>query len=120
MDGVGINRRSVAHVDVKHPVFSIRPHDGKVAFGDDVFYADRIVGRVECQKNVDVFVEARAGLPEIPLVCRGVVSCGQALGHEMVAIIDEEFRRQDGPIVGVKHSAAEKLDEPGQWVSLSL
>ena len=112
LNRVGINRGSVAHVDVKHPIFCIGPDYGKIAFSDNVLFSDWVVGRIERNKNADIFIKARTGLPEIPLVCRGVVSCRQSLGHRMVAIINGQFRRQDWPIVGIKHGAAQKLNEP--------
>ena len=98
----------MTHVHVEHPVFRVGPHHGKVAVGDDILDADRKVGRIERHENVDILVEAGTGLPEVPLIGRRRISIGKIPGHRMRAIIDQSFRRQGRPIVGVENGAAQE------------
>src|SRR5450432_2117064 len=88
LDRVAVNHGAVAHVDVQHPVFCIRPYHGKIAVGNDVLFPNGIVGWIERYENVDILIEARARLPEVPLVRRRIVGRGQALGNRMFAVID--------------------------------
>src|SRR5271167_3488850 len=74
---VGVNPFTMTHIYVNQSVFRVRPHYGKVAAGNDVLDADGIVGRIERHEDMNILVEARARLPEIPFVRRCRVSRGK-------------------------------------------
>ena len=58
----------MTHIHVDHSVLGVRPHNGKVAAGNDVLDANWVVGRIERDEDMDIPIQARAGLPEIPFV----------------------------------------------------
>jgi hypothetical protein len=65
---VGEDFVAVAHVHVDHAVLDIRPDYGDVSSGQCVLEAQRIVGWIEGDEDFHIFVGARAGLPDVPLV----------------------------------------------------
>src|SRR5258708_15182837 len=94
---VGVNLFPMAHIHVDHSVFRVRPYHGKVAAGNDVLDADGVVRWIERDKDTDILVGSRAGLPEIPFVRRCRVTRGKRLGYGMRAVATGELSRQRRP-----------------------
>ena len=58
----------MAHIHIDHFVLGVRPHNGQIAAFERVLEAEWIVRPVERQQHLDIFIETRARLPDVPLV----------------------------------------------------
>src|SRR5258706_14741628 len=102
----------MAHVHVDHSVACIAPHYGKVASRDGVFESYRIVLGIEREQYFYLLIQARAGLPDVPLVCRRGERPRKVTCHGMGAVVDDESRWKCGPIVAVEDAPAKKINKP--------
>src|SRR5437762_5700581 len=103
----------MAHVHVDHPVARIRPDHGKIPAEDGVFESYRIVLWIEREQYFYLLIQAWAGLPDVPLVCRRGERFGEVTCHRVGAVVYDELRRKWRPIVSVEYAATKKINEPG-------
>src|SRR5438552_16017890 len=105
--GVGENFVAVAHVHVKHAVARIGPDNGKVAAGDAVLEANRIVRGIESEQDSYVLVEGGAGVADVPLVCRLHERGGKIARDRGSAIVHKEVGGGWRPVGAVENGPTE-------------
>ena len=103
----------MAHVEVQHFIPGIRPDNGDVTAAEPVFFTEGVLAGVEGNENFYVFIEAGVGIPPIPFINRAGVFSGQAEGHRVQSIIDQQPGRHGGPAVVFEDGPTQEADEPG-------
>ena len=107
------NLVAMAHVEVQHFIPGICPDDRNVTAAKPVFFTEWILAGVEGDEDFYVFIEAGVGIPPIPFVNRAGVFSGQAEGHGVECIIDQQPGGHGGPAIVFEDGSAEEADEPG-------
>jgi hypothetical protein len=113
LSGVGEDLVAMSHVQVDHAVFRVGPDDGDISRGERVLETEGIVGRVQGDQNLHVLIEARTGLPDVPLVRGGGEAGGQMPGDRTCRVVYVEDGWKGWPVVAVEDASAEEVDEPG-------
>ena len=107
------NLVAVAHVEVQHFIPGICPGNGDITAAEPVFFTEGVLAGVEGDEDFYVFLQAGVGVPPIPFVNRAGVFSGQAEGHGVQCIIDQQPGRHGGPAIVFEDGSAEEADEPG-------
>jgi hypothetical protein len=83
-----------------------------VLVDENALDAQRIVGWVDGEQDVDIRRQARAGPPRIPLVSGRDEGGGKPLGDGAGAVIDDELGGQGRPVVDAEDAGADETAEP--------
>jgi hypothetical protein len=103
---------SMAHIQVDHPVVSLCPDYGHIAFGDNMLNPhQKIFGR-QAYQDFDPRIIPGARLPLVPFI-HGRNKCWQqSVREHMCRIVYGQFRRQWWSVIFIKHGSTEKTDKP--------
>jgi len=72
-----------------------------------------VVRRAQAQQYANVFVRARIGLPDVPLIRRRQKRLGKAARDRMVPVFHDKRGGKRRPAIGQKHRIEKVADKPG-------